>query len=130
MLARVAAQEAESQTDADYKIPKGLTLRDEIAQYFRIGQALFAELHASSTPSTSKTVAFAEALFHDVFGFADIVRVGTRSVNERLFAVTLEGLNGRAPVVVVPPSASFDRASDHLPTDGRAVPPHPRCRTG
>jgi len=37
MLARVAAREAEGQSDADYKIPKGLTLRDEIARYFRIG---------------------------------------------------------------------------------------------
>lgn len=119
MLARVAAQEAEGQSNADYKIPKGLTLRDEIARYFRIGQALFTELHANPTPSTDKTVAFVEALFRDVFGFADMVRIGTRSVNERLFAVTLEGLSGRVPVVVVPPANSLDRASDHLPTDGR-----------
>jgi hypothetical protein len=40
-------------------------------------------------------------------------------VDERLYAVTLEGLSGRAPVIVVPPSDSLDRASDHLPTDGR-----------
>jgi N-6 DNA Methylase len=119
MLARVAKQEADGQSDADYKIPKGLTLRDEIARYFRIGQALFAELNASPTPSTAKTIAFVEALFRDVFGFADMVRVGTRSVNERLFAVTLEGVSGRVPVVVVPPSDLLDRASDHLPTDGR-----------
>ncbi|MGO9062086.1 MAG: restriction endonuclease, partial [Candidatus Binataceae bacterium] len=119
MLARVAAQQAEGQTEPDYKIPKGLTLWDEIARYFRIGQALFAELNASSTPSMAKTIAFVEALFRDVFGFADMVRVGTRSVNDRLFAVTLEGLSGRAPVVVVAPSDSLDRASDDLPTDGR-----------
>lgn len=119
MLARVAAQETEGQSDANYKIPKGLTLRDEIARYFRIGQALFAELNASFTPSAARTVAFVEALFRDVFGFADMVRVGTRTVNGRLFAVTLEGVSGRVPVVVVPPSDSLDRASDHLPTDGR-----------
>jgi len=119
MLARVAAQETEGQSVADYKIPKGLTLRDEIARYFRIGQALFAELNASPTPSAARTVAFVEALFRDVFGFADMVRVGTRTVNGRLFAVTLEGVSGRVPVVVVPPSDSLDRASDHLPTDGR-----------
>jgi hypothetical protein len=47
MLAKVAAQDAEGQGDADHKIPKGLTLRDEIARYFRIGQAQFADLHAS-----------------------------------------------------------------------------------
>src|SRR6266404_1008600 len=118
MLARVAAQQAEEQSDAGYKIPKGLTLRDEIARYFRIGQAMFADLHANPTPSTGKTVTFVEALFRDVFGFADIARFGARTVDGRLFAVTLEGLNGRVPIVVVPPADSLDRASDHLPTDG------------
>src|SRR4051812_8050729 len=93
MVARVAAQEADNQSDTDYKIPKGLTLRDEIARYYRIGQALFAELHKSPSPSTSRTVSFTEALFRDVFGFADIVRIGTRSANERSFTVTLEGLS-------------------------------------
>src|SRR5215469_935187 len=119
MLARVAAREAEGQSDADYRIPKGLTLRDEIARYFRIGQALFAELNASNAPSIGKTTTFAEALLRDVFGFADIMRVGSRTVDERLFAVSLEGLSGRAPIVVVPPSENLDRASDHLLTDGR-----------
>ena len=33
ILAKVAAQDADEQKDADYKIPKGLTLRDEIARY-------------------------------------------------------------------------------------------------
>jgi hypothetical protein len=119
LLARVAAQQADSQSNADYRIPKGLTLRDEIARNFRIGQALFAELNASPAPSTVKTIDFVEVLFRDVFGFSDMARVGTRTVNDRLFAVTLEGLRGRVPVVVVPPSDPLDRASDHLPTDGR-----------
>lgn len=119
LLARVAAQQADSQSNADYRIPKGLTLRDEIARNFRIGQALFAELNASPAPSVVKTIDFVEVLFRDVFGFSDMARVGTRTVNDRLFAVTLEGLSGRVPVVVVPPSDPLDRASDHLPTDGR-----------
>jgi hypothetical protein len=118
VLARIATQRADQQSDGDYSIPKGLTLRDEIARYFRIGQALFAELHANPTPSTRSTVNFVEALFRDVLGFADIVGVGTRTVNGRVFAVTLETLSGRVPVVVVPPSDSLDRASDNLPSDG------------
>ena len=54
-----------------------------------------------------------------MFGFADIRRVGTRTVGDRQFAVTLEGLGGRVPVVVVPPADELDRPSTHLPTDGR-----------
>ena len=119
MLARIAAREAGSQAEADYSVPKGLTLRDEIARYFRIGQALFAELFASPTPSTGATIAFVEALMRDVFGFSDVCRVGTRLQGERVFAVTLEGRGGRVPIVVVPPSDDLDHATAHLPTDGR-----------
>src|SRR6266478_6393247 len=75
MLARVAAQQADGQSEEDYRVPKGLTLRDEIARYFRIGQALFTDLHAGSPTSALKTVAFVEALFRDVFGFTDLLRV-------------------------------------------------------
>lgn len=119
MLARVAAQQAEEQSDAAYRIPKGLTLRDEMARYFRIGQALFAELNAGATPSLSKTIAFAEALLRDVFGFVDVTRVGTRTLHDRAFAVTLEALGGRVPCVVVPPADDLDRPSAHLAGDHR-----------
>ncbi len=119
MLSRIAARDAGGQAEADYGVPKGLTLRDEIARYFRIAQALFDDLHAAPEPSMAATVAFVEALMRDVFGFADIARVGTRTLDGRLFAVTLEAGRGRAPVVVVPPADELDRASTNLPTDGR-----------
>ena len=120
MLARIAQHQADGQTDTDYGIPKGLTLRDEIARYFRIGQALFKELTVTDTPSTTATVNFIEKLLRDVFGFTDIRRVGTRTVGDRQFTITLEGLGGgRVPVVVVPPADDIDRPSTHLTTDGR-----------
>ncbi len=119
MLARVSTREAGEQTEADYAVPKGLTVRDEIARYFRIGQALFREAFATPTPAIAKTVSFTEDLLRDVFGFRDIKRVGSRNVGGHLYALTLEGLDGRVPVVVVPPADELDRASQHLPTDGR-----------
>jgi hypothetical protein len=120
MLARIAQHQAGGQAEADYHVPKGLTLREEIARYFRIGQALFAELLAASkTPSHAATVGFAEKLLRDVLGFIDVRRVGSRAIGEQQFAVTLEALDGRAPVVVVPPADDLDRPSTHLPTDGR-----------
>ena len=72
MLARVAAREATAQTDADYGVPKGLTLRDEIARYFRIGAALFKDFAASPTPSASAAVSFMVGLLGQVFGFTDV----------------------------------------------------------
>jgi hypothetical protein len=119
MLARIAKHDAGEQGEADYGIPKGLTLRDEIARYFRIGQALHVELTASKSPSIAATTGFAERLLHDVFGFADIRRGGIRTWGDRQFAVTLEALAGRVPVVVVPPADDIDRPSAVLTIDDR-----------
>ncbi|MBR1032964.1 Eco57I restriction-modification methylase domain-containing protein [Bradyrhizobium liaoningense] len=119
MLARIAAHGAGGQSEADYSVPKGLSLRDEIARYFRIAQALFAPLASSETPSVAATTKFVEDLLREVFGFADLKRTGGRTLDGREFAVTLEGLGGRVPIVVVPPADELDRPSDHLPTDGR-----------
>ncbi len=119
MLARIAQHQADGQSEADYGIPKGLTLRDEIARYFRIGQALFADFSKSETPSAAATIRFTENLLRDVFGFADIHRTDTREIGERKFAVTLEAGRGRVPVVVVPPADDLDRSNDHLAFDGR-----------
>ena len=52
-FAAVAERKAEEQNDTDYSIPKGLTLRDETARYFRIGQALF-RIFMPQIPCTSQ----------------------------------------------------------------------------
>ena len=113
MLARVAAREATAQSDADYGIPKGLTLRDEIARYFRIGAALFKDFAASPTPSAAAAVSFMEGLLGQVLGFADL-----EALHDNPTGVSLEAKKGRVPVVVVPPSDDLDRASAYLTGEG------------
>ncbi len=130
MLAKITLREAGGQAEADYKVPKGLTIRDEIARYFRIGQAQYKALASASMPSTSAAVRFAEDLLRDVFGFNDLQRPGIRSLDGHNYAVTLEGLGGRVPVIVVPPSDDLDRASDHLPAMAAVVPLHQPFKTG
>jgi hypothetical protein len=119
MLARIAEQKAGGQAEADYGIPKGLALRDEIARSFRIGQALFTDLRASASPSAAAATRFVEALLRDAFGFGDIARVGSRTLGERLYPLTLEARGGHVPIVVVPPSDDLDAPSAHLPSEGR-----------
>jgi hypothetical protein len=117
MLGRIARHEADGQSGADYSVPKGLTLRDEIARYFRIGQALHVEFAASKNPSLNGTIVFVEKLLHDVLGFSDLRRVGTRTLGDRKFAITLEGLQGRVPIVVVLPAEDLDGPSASLAAD-------------
>ncbi len=119
-LAEVAERRASEQSDADYHIPKGLTLRDETARYFRIGQALFRELFAGSHPSQQATIRFTQELLRDVFGFADIQPVTEPKVkDDRTYILQLEALQGRVPIVVVPPSDDLDHASTHLSSERR-----------
>jgi hypothetical protein len=119
MLEKIGRREADQQKEADYAVPKGLALRDEIARYYRIGQALFSDFAALPAPSSQKTTGFVASLLKEVFGFNDVAPVGLRRVEDCAYPVTLEALQGRVPVVVVRPSDGLDRVSDHLPGDGR-----------
>ena len=47
IVARLAAFEANDQSEESYEIPAGLKLRDEIARYYRIAEALWARFGAS-----------------------------------------------------------------------------------
>jgi hypothetical protein len=119
-LAAVAERKATDQTDAGYHIPKGLTLRDETARYFRIGQALFRELFAGAHPSQQAAIRFTQELLRDVFGFTDIEPVTAPRVHgERTYILTLEALKGRVPFVVVSPADDLDHASANLSHDRR-----------
>jgi N-6 DNA Methylase len=119
MLARIAQHQAGGQSEAEYGVPKGLTLRDEIARHFRIGQAMFKDLTTSETSSLAATTNVVEKLLREVLGFADLHGVGTRTIGDRQFTLTFEALGGRVPIVVVPPADDLDRPSPHLTTDGR-----------
>ncbi len=123
MLAKIAASQADGQTDASYHVPKGLTLRDEIARYFRIGQAQFRDFANLDQPSTTATKAFVESLLGDVFGFADFGTPASREHGGRMLTVTSRALSGRAPIVATKPSNDLDRAAPELALDGRRRSP-------
>ena len=46
-LAKVSRLEGGDQAEADYRVPKGLNLRDEIGRFWRIAQAHHAEFTAA-----------------------------------------------------------------------------------
>jgi len=124
-LAEVALRKAEKQSEADYLIPRVLTLRDELARYFRIGQALYRDLFASPAPGLTATIRFTHALLRDVLGFTGISELREPHFRDgRIFPISLEALNGRVPVVVAPPPsetnpADLDHAAPNLSHDRR-----------
>jgi len=114
MIASIDRRQAPEQTEAHYRIRKGLTIREEISTAFRVGQShfdAFAKLHNPSAEATRRSV---RAFLAETFGFDDLAPADGA-------VAFLAG--GRVPVVVVPPAEEkLDRRSPTLSTDRSRSP--------
>jgi hypothetical protein len=110
-LGRVAALEAPAQSAADYGIPKGLQLRDEIGRYWRVAQAIWGDFVVAGSGNDADGAArrLTREMLTQVFGFADLAAAGERNAGGRVFPLAFEALGGRVPVVVGPPTESLDQ---------------------
>src|SRR5690606_29954236 len=108
MVASIDRRQASDQAEEDYRIRKGLTIREEISTSFRVGQSHFDAFAKLQNPSSEATRRFVRAFLTETFGFDDLVLAdGTLSF--------LAG--GRVPIVIVPPSEEkLDRRSPTLST--------------
>ena len=121
-LARVAQLQAAAQEPADYRIPKGLEIRDEIARGWRIAQACFQEMEAGrASGGNARALAerFIEALLRDAFGFASVARTGPRTIGDRVYPVRFFALGDRVPIVVAPAGAGLDAPLPELGDEHR-----------
>jgi SAM-dependent methyltransferase len=113
ILTRVAQLEAGEQAATDYRVPKGLHLRDEIGRYWRIAQAHWADFaHArvrAADPELSATQ-FVQALLKEVFGFGTLQAQLPLERDGRLYPLGLNALDGRVPVVIAPAGLGLDKA--------------------
>jgi hypothetical protein len=114
MVASIDRRQATDQTEQDYRIRKGLTIREEISTAFRVGQSHFDAFAKLQNPSAEATRRFVRAFLTETFGFDDLARAdGMISF--------LAG--GRVPIVVVPPSEEkLDRRSPTLSIDRSRSP--------
>ncbi|CAH1906110.1 Type II restriction endonuclease [Candidatus Nitrotoga sp. HW29] len=103
-LGRVARFDAKGQAEADYDIPKGLKLRDEIGRYWKISLNLWQEFQAGRQRTdhdaysfTSKD--FLEPFCRHVLGFTDLEAVGQVTLDERIFPIGYQALAGQVPLV-------------------------------
>lgn len=103
-LGHVARFEATGQAEADYDIPKGLKLRDEIGRYWKIALNLWQEFNLGRQRTdhdahsfTSKD--FLEPFCRHVLGFTDIHAIGQVVLDERIFPIGYQALAGQVPLV-------------------------------
>jgi hypothetical protein len=120
-LAKVSRLEGGDQAEADYGVPKGLNLRDEIGRYWRIAQAHHAEFAAGlAAKAEPRLVAerFILAMLREVFGFATLGAVEAMVIAERVYPIGF-GLGTRVPVVIAPAGLGLDTLSPAFGEGGR-----------
>ncbi len=111
IVARLAAFEANDQTVEGYEIPPGLKLRDEIARYYRIGEALWSRFETSRGQSAAASERFVLDLLRQCFGFASLGPQSITRIGEREFPVRHAALGGCVPIVIAPAPAEGARRS-------------------
>lgn len=113
-LSKVAQLQAGTQAEADYRIHKGLNLRDEIGRYWRIAQAHWADFksgcEAKADPNATAN-RFVLALLRDAFGFTALIPIEPAVIQERTYPVGHATLGGRVPVVIAPADGGLDALS-------------------
>lgn len=120
-LARVAQLEAAAQSENDYRVPKGLQLRDEIARSWRIAQACFRDFEAgraAGADPVSLAERFVQSLLRDALGFTTLTVSEPKAHEERIYPIRYFALGNRAPVVAAPAGIGLDHPCDEL-GDGR-----------
>ena len=121
-LGKVAQLQATAQEPADYQVPKGLEIRDEIARSWRIAQACYREMEAgraSGGDARALAEQFIEALLRDALGFASLACTAPRTIGDRVYPVRFFALGDRVPVVVAPVGAGLDAPLPEFGDDGR-----------
>ena len=134
-LARIALLRAPHQEPADYGVPKGLELRDEIGRYWRIAQAHWSDFEAGTQAGAdpqARAHRFIIALLRDAFGFQDLAERpllaastlplgepehGRREplvLGERSWPLAAIDPAGRVPLVCAPAGSGLDTPQAHL----------------
>lgn len=121
-LSKVAQLAAGSQTESDYRIPKGLNLRDEIGRYWRIAQAHWKDF-ATGLASTADRKALAEnfalSVLRESFDFKTLKSVEAAVISEREYRIGYSAFDKRVPVVIAPAASGIDTLSPAFGEDGR-----------
>jgi hypothetical protein len=112
-LSKVAQLGAGMQSEADYRVPKGLNLRDEIGRYWRVAQAHWKESAGRSAEQ------FVVAMLREAFGFSSLAEQPPVRIGERAFPIGHAARAGWVPVVIAPGGSGLDTPSQAFGEGGR-----------
>lgn len=122
-LGKVAVLEASHQSGPDYGTPKGLSLRDELARFWRVAEAHWSEFAtARETAADPRALAtrFVTSLLREVFAFSDMAMASAPvSIEERSYPISASAVQGRLPVVVAAPNQRLDDRDRQFGDTGR-----------
>ena len=121
-LGKVAQLDATAQKPADYLVPEGLHIRDEIARSWRIAQACFRKMEAGrDAGGDARALAerFLAVFLRDAFGFTSLAPAEPTTIDERVYPVRFFALGDRVPIVAAPAGAGLDTLLPELGDDRR-----------
>lgn len=125
-LAKISQLGAGGQGETDYRIPKGLNIRDEIGRFWRIAQAHWSDFvigRAAKADPAQLAVRFVTALLRDGLGFVSLLEVGPQKIGDRMYPIGRAALSGQVPVAIAPAESGLDTLSPIFGDAGRRRSP-------
>lgn len=127
-LDSVAALKAPNQTDADYGISKSLSIKEELARYWRIASDLFdqyannrrrIDLQKSQYGIERWLVPF----LAELLGYRDLTEAKSIKLDERTFNLTHHAFDGYVPFLLLTDDFDLDKTHPRLEVDGYRIAP-------
>ncbi|MEN9763145.1 MAG: hypothetical protein RI906_2971 [Pseudomonadota bacterium] len=118
---------ADRQSAADYGIPPGLNLKDEIGRCWRIASALWADFKIrrdkpGSKPDEVALKNWLIPLFTRVLGFDGWIATSGETIDERRFPLTHK--LGATPLLLLSHTIDLDKSDSRFAPEGRRRSPH------
>jgi hypothetical protein len=101
---KISAAPATPKLAGSYNCPRGTNLNDEIARYFRIGQAVWSDYDRIEHKTVTHTARFVHNLLLQCFGFDDLAGPVEHTDSNRRYRLAWEAKQGGVPVVVAAPA--------------------------
>ncbi len=128
-LQDIAMLKAPRQFGPDYGLSKSLSVKEEIARYWRIGSDLYGR-YFERRPRTDigeSQVGIEDWLipfFRSLLGYDDLTVVGNVQMDDQKFKLTHHAFGGAVPLLLVTHSFDLDQAYLHFGQDNRRKAPH------